>query len=805
MILHYLKIAWRNLLKYKTQSIISVLGLTIGIVFFAYGYQWYKYETTYDSFYPDSERIYHLQGSQKSTGKQTEYGQLPYIVSEKLTQSFPEIESVAVLYPKYGSSLRYNERDLGYSNFEFVDERFLQMFPPKVLAGEIHENSLKNSDEMIVTESFALEHFGTIEAAIGETLVSGYDESYVIQAVISDPPADSFFQTTGYLPDTHERSFLARVDEETQWKDLHFTRIYLKLIENVDVDVFRDKLYTFTMDNGYNEDMFLDIIQLSHVRFNVQDLNNSKIQYDIKYIRMFIFVGMLLLFVALFNYLNTLHSNTIARFREINLRRVTGASIGNIYRQLFVEISLIIIIVSLLSFCCIEVTSSLFSCIFGTVVSSISINKVLALIILFTALFLYSIAFIILFRFIRKSSYKNNNSAKSNNKTGKATLLLQIVISSFAIMSALITWGQVHFMNNVDWGFDTKNLLQIQLKVRDRAPLMEEIKKLSMVEDVISTSFFTIYENSDKLGSTSITGVEWDNKPIDFNPLFQTFEVGDNFIEKMKIKVIMGRSISNKPLSHEQQVEEVVINKTAQRIMEMDDPIGQIITVPANWFTSEGRGKESFEIVGVIEDFHSVGLHSEIPPLIIKGARHNVEGYYNYLRVTPGREDEAIIAINNLVPKFRPDNENETLAVSMNQILNDLSRTERNQLNLFSALATLCILITVFGIYSVSQRETRRRRKEIAIRKTAGATSKEIMGMFFREYINITLISSVISLPLSWLFMEQWLQNFAYRITISWWMFAVVFLVVAAIVILTIITQVIRASNQNPAEVVKSE
>src|SRR5690606_28350943 len=153
---------------------------------------------------------------------------------------------------------------------------------------------------------------------------------------------------------------------------------------------------TFAMDNGYNEDMFLDIIQLSHVRFNVQDLNNSKIQYDIKYIRMFIFVGMLLLFVALFNYLNTLHSNTIARFREINLRRVTGASIGNIYRQLFVEISLVIIIVSLLSFCCIEVTSGLFSRIFGTVVSSISINKVLALTILFTALFLYSIAFIIL-------------------------------------------------------------------------------------------------------------------------------------------------------------------------------------------------------------------------------------------------------------------------------------------------------------------------------------------------------------------------------------------------------------------------
>lgn len=126
-------------------------------------------------------------------------------------------------------------------------------------------------------------------------------------------------------------------------------------------------------------------------------------------------------------------------------------------------------------------------------------------------------------------------------------------------------------------------------------------------------------------------------------------------------------------------------------------------------------------------------------------------------------------------------------------------------MRLFATLASLCILITVFGIYSVSQRETRGRRKEIAIRKTAGAKSREIASMFFRDYLTLALISALIALPLSWLFMEQWLQNFAYRISISWWMFIVVLLVVATIVILTIVTQVSRAANQNPAEVVKSE
>ncbi|MDD4438636.1 MAG: ABC transporter permease, partial [Tissierellia bacterium] len=609
MFKHYIKIAWRNLLKYKTQSVISILGLTMGVVFFAYGHHWYKFETTYDSFYPDSDRIYHLYGTLKSTGKQIEYGHLPYIAAEKLTLAFPEIESVAVLYPNYASTFKHIERDLGYPNFEFVDERFFQMFPPKVIVGMTHENSLKNSDEMIVTESFAREYFGTPEDAIGETLVSGYNNSYIIQAVIADPPTNSIFQRKGYLPDTHARSFLANADEETQWRDFYDTRIYVKLAENIDLDVFRDKLYTFAVDNEYNEDLFLDLKPLSLVRFSIQDLHENKMPYDVKYLGMFIFVGVLLLFVALFNFLNTLHSNTIARFKEINLRRVTGASIKNIYQQIFIEISLLIVIVAFLSFCCIEITSELFGHVFKTNISSCSINKVLAITILLTAIFLFLMAFMLLFRSIKKSSFKNNHT-KGNFTTSKTTLMLQIIISAFAIMSAFVTWKQVNFMNNVNWGFDTDNLLQIEMRVRDRGPLMEEIKKLPMVDDIISSNFFTVYESTDQLGPTSTSGVEWENKPMDLNPPFQTVEVEENFFDKMKLKIIIGRGFINEDFTRGNRADKVVINKSAQKVMELDDPIGQTITVPANWFTSEGRGKESFEIVGVVDEFHTVGLQS---------------------------------------------------------------------------------------------------------------------------------------------------------------------------------------------------
>ena len=806
MIRHYLKIAWRNLLKYKTQSVVSLLGLTIGILFFTYGYHWYQYENSYDSFYPDSDRIYQVIGKIKSTGKQTRQGNIPYIAVNKMEQAFPEIESVAVVYPNYGSSFKHKgEKLVGYPSFQAVDEHFLRMFPSKVIVGEVNQNSLKRNDEMVITESFAIKHFGSAEKAVGETLVSGYGDSYVIKAVIADPPSNSIFQREGYLADIKGRSFLERVDEKTQWKDFHNTRLYIKLQSKADVDKFREKLSTFAIDNGYHEELLFELAPLSNVRFTVHDSSGKKITYDIKYIRIFIFTGILLLLAAIFNYLNILLSNTFGRRREINLRRVTGASTPHIYGQLLVEILLFISFVALLSFCCIELFTGLFERLFVTTVRTSLLNQTMMVVIALLAVVLSITTFAFLYRFIKKSAFRKETPSKRRLLTSKITLLLQLIISAFAIMCALVLWGQVSFMNQVDWGFNKENLLQVKLNLGDRKSFMHELEQLPMVEEIIYTNFFTVAPNSDQLGPTSLDGVEWDNKPTNLHPLFQTFGVEEDFVDKMELQLLKGRVFKEEDFVRGQKANKIMINAAAQNIMEMENPIGQKITIPANWYTDKGRGKEELEIIGVVKDFHTVGLQSEIPPLIIKGLKQGKEGYYNYVRVAEGMEEEATKAINELILKFEPDDEGEQLVTSMNELLIDLSNNERSLLRLFTTLSILCIFIATFGIYSVSQRETQRRRKEIAIRKTAGAKTRDIMAMFFREYLIITLVACAVALPLAWLIMHGWLQNFAYRISMDWWMFAVVIITVAIIALITILSQVITAAKQNPAEVVKSE
>ncbi|MDD2911357.1 MAG: ABC transporter permease, partial [Petrimonas sp.] len=182
MLLHYLKIAWRNLLKYKTQTIISVLGLTIGVVFFAYGYHWYKYETSYDGFYPNSGRIYRVYGIEKNTMNQN--AKIPYLAVAKIKNGFPEVEKIAVLYDQFSISFTYENERLEIRDIENVDENFFKMFPPIVICGSLDDDLFleKEIADMVVTEDFARKFFNTPEEALGKMFISTYKNSYVIKA-----------------------------------------------------------------------------------------------------------------------------------------------------------------------------------------------------------------------------------------------------------------------------------------------------------------------------------------------------------------------------------------------------------------------------------------------------------------------------------------------------------------------------------------------------------------------------------------------------------------------------------------------
>lgn len=249
-----------------------------------------------------------------------------------------------------------------------------------------------------------------------------------------------------------------------------------------------------------------------------------------------------------------------------------------------------------------------------------------------------------------------------------------------------------------------------------------------------------------------------------------------------------------------------VINQKAAQVMGMQNPVGETIKVFAGWISGDGtRGMDELEIVGVVKDFHTASLRNSITPVIIKGTGSEWQGYYNYVRVEPGTEQAALKAIKNVFKKHATVGERESRIICLTDLFNDLDKSEQASLRLFTLLALLCILISIFGIYSISSSNMEKRKKEIAIRKVSGASTATIVGMFFKEYTWIVLGANLIAFPLSWIFMNRWLEQYPYHISIEAWMYIMTFLITIVLVILTVLHQVVKAAGKNPAEVVKSE
>ena len=372
-------------------------------------------------------------------------GTMPYIAVEKLQQAFPEIEKVAVQYPNSGSNFKYNNKNLGYPLLEFVDERFFNMFPPNVIAGKVDANTFKNSDEIVLTESFVREHIGTPEEALGKVLVSGYGKSYVVKAVICNPPANSIFKRVGYLSDSDALFLYTKVDDVVKWHDFNDTRAFFQLKKNTDIKKFNEKLRTFAIDNNYNDDLLFGMVPLKSVR---QTISNpfDKVTFDIKYIRTFILSALLLIFAAFFNYLNILINTMFTRVREMNLRRVNGASTLNIFGQIVIEMLLLIVVVLLFSFCALELTIPVFEKTFSTIIITGKIYRILLVTICAVSTMLYLTAFVFLSRFIRKTSLRQSTPTKNKFSSNRISLVLQLAISLFFILSAFVLYRQVHFM-----------------------------------------------------------------------------------------------------------------------------------------------------------------------------------------------------------------------------------------------------------------------------------------------------------------------------------------------------------------------
>ena len=788
MFTNYLRIFFRNMWKYKTQSLTGIFGLAFAIACFVPTLYWMRYETSYDSFYPNAAHIYNIHAVEKNSGKVNKG--VSRILEKKLHDQFPAVEASAAIMTGQ-ENCRIKKMPHVRLNMIYADSTFFTVFPQVIVSSNATQ-PLQILNNMVLTETVAVRLFGDVETAIGQqvqTTMNATLPPYTVTAVVKDPPLNTNLPFDAIISHNMLKHF-SELPEKMQWETFYIG-LYVRFNPHANVDKIAEQLRDFTTRLGTNLNIETRMLPISDVRH----LLNPDVPFTLNFIGLFVTSGILLLLTAIFNFLN-LHLDLFRqRIREFHLRMVNGASHSQLIRQMMFEL-ICAILLSLLPACClIIIASPIFSNMLDITMEMPQVISLFFVCGIGIMVLMMCIGFIIFWK-LSHLAIRPQSERKITEQPilRRMAVTLQLTISIVFIVAALVVMMQMHFVNHKDLGFDHSGIIQLagftDYSGKVETALIHELSAIPEVESITDTNFEPQH-NANPFNT--ITQVEWMGKPPHKKVAFHSILTDSRFVETFKFSMVEGT------WWNEGEAQKVVINEEAAQFMQLSKPVGSVIRMPS---LNNNSIIEEYEVVGVVTDFHTLSLRNRIHPTIFIPSvfPQNIL----YIRVAPGQEQAVIQKITAILPNI-----NTTLVdvhlTPISALYNRLNRSEQVGLKIFSMLATICLLISLFGIYAVAAATTRRRRKEIAIRKIVGADVHNIVHIFFRDYTTQVIVASVVAIPLVYLAMDHWLQGYAYRTNIPWWLLTGVVTGVIVVVLLTVLGQVMKAANSNPAEVVKSE
>ena len=789
MLKHLFKITFRNIWKYKTQSFTGIIGLAFGLACFVPALFWLRYETSYDSFYPEAKQIYRFYSVEKQSGMVNEL--VSGILNRKMQEQFPAIESSTVFF-----IVEDNCRVERMSHFKlrtlFSDSTFLNVFPQVFVSGDARQ-PLQALNNIVLTETVAVRLFGDVEKAIGQQIKTTIFPwpPYTVTAVVKDPPPNTnvSFDAILYHDQIKQHKTFVESNNNYIWT---FATLqgYMKFHPHTDIDNFAEQLHDFTSRIESDAKMEVKILPVSDIRHHL----NTDVPFTMNFIWLFVISGVLLLSCALFNFLN-LHLDLFRqRNNELRHRSVLGATSGQLILQMMFELACSIILALVLACYLVIFLCPIFSGLLDIEMGMSKLIQIFSICGVGVMTLMLFIGFITFWR-LSKMAVRNLSKTKTTAQPvlRRMAVTLQLAVSVVFIVAALVVMMQLRFVNHKDLRFDSNRIIHLSgLSFYDdddmRTVLKNELASIPQIENITNAQFEPQHNVSafNLEIKNMITGVEWPGKLSSEEPVFQIIMTDSRFAETFGLKIRMGKWYD------EVGENKIVLNEEAVRVMGLSEPVGTVIRI---------RGNE-FNVTGVVNDFHTMSLRSRIFPTIF--GQHNYTMTNIYVRVESGQEQEVIRRITATLPDI-----NASLAdvrpTPLKEMYDRLNYSEQAGLKMFSVLATVCLLISLFGIYAVATASTRRRRKEIAIRKIVGAEVSDILRIFFREYTLMVIIACAIAIPPAYLAMSRWLQGYAYRTNIPWWLLVGVIAGVFVVVLLTVLWQVLKAAGSNPGEVVKSE
>ncbi len=798
---NYLKIAFRNMKRYKGYSFIHIFGLSIGMACFILLMLYVKYELSFDKFHKNSDRIYRTimdlpTGNYRGL---TEWAITTAMLAPTLMEEFPDVEYATRLHNCRGRQLRYKEKNF-VGDGKYGDEHFLKVFSFNLIKGS-ESSALTEPFSLILSEKLTKKFFGN-DNPIGKVITVNNRREYTVTGIIENVPDNSHLQFDFIISfSSLKASGRAHVE---RWTDINFST-YLLLNDGVSYKEFEKKLdsivnkyHAYTSEETKRR-YFLQPLKDIHLRSHyISDMaeNNG----DIKLIYLLISIAVVILLMACINYMNLATALAAWRSKEIGIRKAIGAKRMQLIHQTLSE-SILLTVLSLTSSL---VIVGIFLPSFSAFVDrNIGIDLLLGwkdvfiLLGMFFAVGLLSGSYPAYFL----SSFRPINILKNTIKIRAGRnpfnlrnilVVFQCGISIVLILSSLVIQKQLMHIKNSDIGFKRENIAVVRVpwwhNIREEkcGVIKEELLQNSSIKCISVSSSTPL-----AIGNEDHVTIETENagEMIDI-PQSSRVYVDYDYMDLYNIKILQGRNFSPSFITDKEQ--SVIVNETLVKQAGLKNPIGKKLTRP---------DLENGRIIGVVKDFHFLSFKTKIEPVIFSSLSDR--GQLFSIEILPGNMEKTL---NSIQTAFQKHINNYLFNYYfLDDNFNDMNKAEEKLGKILISFAFIAIIIACLGLFGLASFVTERRTKEIGIRKVVGASISNIMTLLVKEFFMLVCVSIVIALPFAFYMMNKWLDNYVYKTSISVWILLLSTSIALSSTLFTVCFHAAKAATANPVDSLRYE
>ncbi len=770
--------------KHRTTNLLSIGGLSLGIAIALVLGWWVMNEMKFDRFNADAHKIYRVCREGFLNNETVKIGTVFAPLSREAKERLPQIEESVRITTTGKERIQVGELTNYEASVYLADTNFFQFFDYPIKTGDIN-SCFNDPDQIVITESFAIKYFGN-KNPVGET-VKAFDRDWQVSAVMFNVPNNSHLQFDALCVISGVPSLA-----NNSWGNRDMYATYVKIAENADTEDLAKSITALAQENfpEYSQIDIHHVLQpLSDIHFNTEYFRfDYALKSDKRFVMIFLFMAIAILVIACINFTNLFVSTSFLRAKSIGLKKASGASKGSLIREFYMETSLYVLASVIAGIGIAILFLPMFNQLANSNIafdfSNIYFWSLIVGITVLAILMAGTFPALYLTKFKAAASLKGEFKGRNVSVLQKGLVILQFAASIVLLVTVVSIKKQVHFVQSADLGFNKSNMVYVDATgafSESYETIKQELERNHAILEVTAKNCIP----SDWNQGVGISTQETRENPY----IMEVCSIKDNYLDLMGIRVTKGENISN----YHDSLNYVMVNEQAASVLGIDkNPIDQIIY----------NGTDPYIVKGVLKDIKTKSLHSRVDPQV-----------YNKLSVVEGHNvlmirisDDTQSAIKALETEWKEANPDYPFEYHfLDTTYDELYSNEIRAGKIVTWGMIVALFITMMGLFAMARYSTERRTKEIGLRKVNGAEVFDILILLNKDFLKWVLIALVAAIPISWYTVNGWLNGFAYRTGLSWWIFGIAGLVAVSIALTTVSWQTFMAARRNPVEALRCE